>query len=488
MQHDDFEARTVPQNRTSRELRQNECGETLQGISKKKELKIWREKQEKKKRKDKGKHPNVLKGKAMGLWDAARTRERGSDSVKESVPQLGDVVDRSILLQSYAPIYDSKSELDWKSKYGALNDSQFKKEFIETLQGNDAHTQFIALQEENQICDSLTSIETLDQELFEEFKLKETHEEFQNMLQSRKKLPVWNQKEIILKKIEENQVVVICGETGCGKTTQIGQFLLDWAIESRKGSTFRAICTQPRRLAAISVAHRVAEERCESCGDSSSSVGYQIRLERRCPRERGAILYCTTGILVKLLISDPYLEDVSHLLLDEVHERDLMTDFILTIIRQLLPKRPKLRVILMSATIESEIFSAYFDNCPVLNINGRTFPVETLYLEDILARLDFRMRSQRSACLSSGSDALFDTEYSQFMEPFIEEMESNHSYPLHVFKSLRRRESEDAPDLLIVTLLKHICTREADGAILIFFPGIYCIRNIPFRNDSLIFY
>ena len=124
----------------------------------------------------------------------------------------------------------------------------------------------------------------------------------------------------------------------------------------------------------------------------------------------------------------------------------------------------------------------------MLNINGRTFPVETLYLEDILARLDFRMRSQRSACLSSGSDALFDTEYSQFMEPFIEEMESNHSYPLHVFKSLRRRESEDAPDLLIVTLLKHICTREADGAILIFFPGIYCIRNIPFRNDSLIFY
>ncbi|EFX85550.1 hypothetical protein DAPPUDRAFT_98847 [Daphnia pulex] len=247
------------------------------------------------------------------------------------------------------------------------------------------------------------------------------------MLASRVTLPAWSQKEDVLNTVRDNQVVVMCGETGCGKTTQIGQFLLDEAIETGSGSTFHAICTQPRRLAAISVACRVAEERNETCGDSTSSVGYQIRLERLYPRERGSILFCTTGILVQLLISDPLLENYSHILLDEVHERDLLTDFILTIVRDLLPKRPKLRVILMSATINSDLLSTYFNNCPVLNISGRNFPVQVFYLEDILSELDYRFQ---------------------------------------------------APEILIMALLKHIFAREADGAILIFFLGWEQIKSL----------
>ncbi len=481
VQHSDPESRqpSFPRNRASGELRQqNEYVETLQFVSKKKGIKVLKEKQEKKEKHEKRKNSKLPKGKAMGLWDVARTRGKMTDW-KETVLPLTETLNKRVegLLQDYTPFYDVEKEVNWKSKYETLNDSQFKKEFMDSLEGNDAA--HLILREGEQINDVLSSIQQLDQKLFEEFQLRTTNEAFQKILESRAKLPAWSQKDVILKAIEENQVVVVCGETGCGKTTQIGQFLLDQAIESRNGSTFRAICTQPRRLAAISVANRVAEERCEACGGSSSSVGYQIRLERRCPRERGSILYCTTGILVQLLISDPYLENFSHLLLDEVHERDLMTDFILAIVHQLLPKRPKLRVILMSATIDSGIFSAYFDHCPVLSIPGRTFPVQTLYLEDILSQLDFRLRSQRTTRISGAAQSSqLDIEYSQLMDPFIDELETNHSYPLHVFKSLRKRESEEAPDLLIMTLLKHICDREADGAILIFFPGKNTFLNL----------
>jgi HrpA-like RNA helicase len=226
----------------------------------------------------------------------------------------------------------------------------------------------------------------------------------------------------------------------------------------------------------MSVAHRVAEERIETCGDSNGSVGYQIRLERLYPRERGSILFCTTGILVQLLISNPLLENYSHILIDEVHERDLLTDFILTIVRHLLPKRPKLRVILMSATINSGLLSKYFNNCPVINISGRNFPVQVFYLEDIFSQLDFRLRSTRSRSGSETQSNQLDIEYNQMMIPLIEEMEANHRYPLHVFKSLRKRESEEAPESLIMALLKHICAREADGAILIFFPGNFNLK------------
>lgn len=345
------------------------------------------------------------------------------------------------------------------------------------------------ISKENQrIIDVPESTPEADDKLYEELQLKYNNENFKTILKSRMELPVWSHKETILKAVESNQVVIICGETGCGKTTQIGQFLLDQAIELRKGSLFHAVCTQPRRLATISLAHRIAEERIERCGELDSSIGYQIRLERRYPRRRGSILFCTAGILMQLLLSDPCLESFSHILLDEVHERDVVTDFLLAVVREILVKRPKLRVILMSATVNTEIFSSYFNNCPVLHISGKTFPIETLYLEDVLYQLDFRVRSKRLASTSNETGCEktdLDVEYAQLMEPYIEEMQASHSYPLHVFKSLRRRESEEAPDLLILTLLKKICTREADGAVLIFLPGMQCTNFVCSSNVTV---
>ena len=437
-------------------------------------LKIVRQKNVKKKKEEKPK--KQLDGKAKGLWDAAKTRTNLQENKNSILIDVSQSTTQRFegFYENYVPITDIKSEADWRTKYETLKDSPFKRKFMETLQGNDVTT---SNKNRYELNNPLANISKLDEKLSQEFLLKDSDEEFQKMMAFRVTLPVWSQKEDILKAIKENQVVIICGETGCGKTTQIGQFLLDQAIESGGGSSFRAVCTQPRRLAAISVAHRVAEERNETCGDSTSSVGYQIRLERLSPRERGSILFCTTGILVQLLISDPLLENYSHILIDEVHERDLLTDFILTIVRDLLPKRPTLRVILMSATINSDLLSTYFNKCPVLTISGRNFPVQVFYLEDIFSQLDFRLRSTRRSGSDTHSNQL-DMEYNQLMNPFIEEMEVNHSYPLHVFKSLRKRESEEAPEILIMALLKHICAREADGAILIFFPG-----NFPFKSS-----
>ena len=192
--------------------------------------------------------------------------------------------------------------------------SDFRRKFLENLEANDCITP-AAHQDAGGHEAQLDADAILDRHLFEQARLRENRNDFQAMLKSRKKLPIWNQRIEILEAVEKNQVVVLCGETGCGKTTQVGQFLLDEAIEFGKGSSFRAICTQPRRIAATSVAQRVAQERCEPCGGDSSSVGYQIRLERRLPRKRGSILFCTTGILVQLLQSDPSLDNFSHILL-----------------------------------------------------------------------------------------------------------------------------------------------------------------------------
>jgi len=110
---------------------------------------------------------------------------------------------------------------------------------------------------------------------------------------------------------------VISGETGCGKTTQVPQFILDEMLSQSNGSVCNMLCTQPRRISAISVAERVAEERGERVG--SNSVGYVIRLENKAPsRPRGTITFCTTGVVFQYLKSDPYLRNYSHIILDEV--------------------------------------------------------------------------------------------------------------------------------------------------------------------------
>eukprot|EP00758_Cryptobia_borreli_P012113 Tbor_TRINITY_DN5718_c4_g2::TRINITY_DN5718_c4_g2_i1::g.19549::m.19549/K13026/DHX57; ATP-dependent RNA helicase DHX57 len=202
----------------------------------------------------------------------------------------------------------------------------------------------------------------------------------------RNKLPAMLERDKIRKALQEHNVVVVSGETGSGKTTQVPQFLYEYCCEAGTASLCNIVCTQPRRLAATAVALRVADERDEVIGQT---VGYSIRLENRTSPET-KILYCTTGIMLRRLQTDRVLEGVSHIVVDEIHERGVDTDFLLILLKDLLQKRPNnLKVILMSATMNSKLFSEYFYDSPVITISGRTHPVDIFPLEKVIPTVKY---------------------------------------------------------------------------------------------------
>ncbi|XP_022100852.1 probable ATP-dependent RNA helicase YTHDC2 [Acanthaster planci] len=195
----------------------------------------------------------------------------------------------------------------------------------------------------------------------------------------RQTLPVYQMRDEILQMMNRHRVSMICGETGSGKTTQVPQFILDECCQ--KKHSCRILCTQPRRLSALSIAERVATERGESIGQT---VGYQIRLESRVS-PKTLLTFCTNGVLLRTLMSgDNALQSVTHVIVDEVHERDRFCDFLLIQLREILVKQKHLRIILMSAALDTELFIRYFNNCPLLSVPGKIFDVEELFLEDAL--------------------------------------------------------------------------------------------------------
>ncbi|NXW30643.1 DEXH1 helicase, partial [Phaetusa simplex] len=214
-----------------------------------------------------------------------------------------------------------------------------------------------------------------------QFRLKKSSRHFQSMLYERQKLPAWQERETILDLLKSHQVLVVSGMTGCGKTTQIPQFILDASLQGSPSRVANIICTQPRRISAISVAERVAKERTERIGHT---VGYQIRLES-VKSSATRLLYCTTGVLLRRLEGDLTLQGITHVIVDEVHERTEESDFLLLVLKDIMVQRPDLRIILMSATLNAELFSQYFHSCPIINIPGRTFPVDQFFLEDVIA-------------------------------------------------------------------------------------------------------
>ncbi|KAM7119273.1 putative ATP-dependent RNA helicase DHX57 isoform 1-T2 [Ciconia maguari] len=214
-----------------------------------------------------------------------------------------------------------------------------------------------------------------------QFRLKKSSRRFQSMLYERQKLPAWQERETILDLLESHQVLVVSGMTGCGKTTQIPQFILDASLQGSPSRVANIICTQPRRISAISVAEHVAKERTERIG---LTVGYQIRLES-VKSSATRLLYCTTGVLLRRLEGDLTLQGITHVIVDEVHERTEESDFLLLVLKDIMVQRPDLRIILMSATLNAELFSQYFHSCPIINIPGRTFPVDQFFLEDVIA-------------------------------------------------------------------------------------------------------
>lgn len=196
---------------------------------------------------------------------------------------------------------------------------------------------------------------------------------YHEILKTRKTLPVWEARDDFLDLVKKNQIVILVGETGSGKTTQIPQFLVQGGYT--KGN--KCICvTQPRRVAATSVAKRVSEEMDVQLGQH---VGYTIRFED-CSSPKTVLKYMTDGMLLREAMGDPKLKRYSVIVLDEAHERTLSTDVLFGMLKELLKeKRKDLKLIIMSATLDAGKFQDYFESAPVMKIPGRLYPVEIFY-------------------------------------------------------------------------------------------------------------
>ena len=192
-------------------------------------------------------------------------------------------------------------------------------------------------------------------------------------------LPITNIRDDLIRLLydEEKNVVVLCGTTGCGKTTQVPQYLLEYETECGRGGKCNILVTQPRRIGATSISKRIAEERLEELGES---VGYIIRLDSKPGKHISCV---TSGVLLRILKTNPTLEGITHIIVDEIHERDINSDFLLILFRELIQKRKDLKIILMSATLQASTFSDYFGGTPILEAEGGVYPVEMNYIEDI---------------------------------------------------------------------------------------------------------
>ncbi|KAK5905068.1 hypothetical protein CesoFtcFv8_006573 [Champsocephalus esox] len=203
---------------------------------------------------------------------------------------------------------------------------------------------------------------------FLDFSQRQSFGKLAKLRREQKNLPIFQYRDRIVELVRQSPVLVVAGDTGCGKSTQVPQYLL--------AAGFNHIaCTQPRRIACISLAKRVSFE---SLNQYGSKVGYQIRFETtKTPSTK--LLFLTEGLLLRQIQQDRSLSQYQVLIVDEVHERHLHCDFLLGVLRSLLAETPELRLILMSATINIKLFSDYFSGAPVLQVPGRLFPIQVLY-------------------------------------------------------------------------------------------------------------
>ncbi|KAM0813748.1 putative P-loop containing nucleoside triphosphate hydrolase protein [Seiridium cardinale] len=297
----------------------------------------------------------------------------------------------------------------------------------------------------------------------EEWQARQEESSLKQMIAQRQKLPAWQVRDKVVQTVSQNQVTIIAGETGSGKSTQSVQFILDDLYSKGFGRAANIICTQPRRISALGLADRVSEERCIQVG---SEVGYSIRGENKVSKQT-KITFVTTGVLLRRLQTSggrtedvvASLADVSHVVIDEVHERSLDTDFLLSIIRDVLGRRKDLKLVLMSATLDAATFKNYFTSeglqVGLVEIAGRTYPVEDYYLDDIIRMTNFTVSRDRYY-----DDHEDDTKPSAQdpINKIIQKLGSRINYPLLV-------ETTKAID-------GQLYQSEKKGGILIFLPGV----------------
>ncbi|KAF8527391.1 P-loop containing nucleoside triphosphate hydrolase protein [Hysterangium stoloniferum] len=294
-------------------------------------------------------------------------------------------------------------------------------------------------------------------------------EKFQLLLQQRIKLPAWNAKEAFMKAYKTHRVVVCVGETGSGKTTQVPQYILDdYLTEAQTQSNdpkslarMQIIVTQPRRVAAISVASRVSSERGED-----GSVAYTIRGESTATR-RTKLLFCTTGVVLRRLTVGDKLDGVKVIVVDEVHERSVDSDFLLLELREILKINYNIKVVLMSATINQKTFLDYFGGAALVTIPGRTFPVQDSYLEEIITHISY----------SPAPIKPVQKKTEEQLRAFRQIYEAQGLGPekVRAIEYLVRGERIDYQ--LVAATVTYIVNNKGPGAILIFMPGVQEIKQ-----------
>ncbi|CAF5166728.1 unnamed protein product, partial [Rotaria magnacalcarata] len=309
----------------------------------------------------------------------------------------------------------------------------------------------------------------VDQYLLDDLRKKQCSSSYQTLKIQQTALPINKYRQQILDMIENNQLFILIGETGSGKTTQTAQFILDDQIFKNQGSLCRIVCSQPRRISATSVAQRVAQERGEI--NPGDSVGYHIRLSAQLPRKNGSILFCTTGMLLKYIEKFTSFEHFSHIILDEIHERNIDMDFLLIFIKRLLKLRPNIKVILMSASIQAEKFSSYFENCPILSIPGNMYSVREYFLEDYITKLkypyDNRTNNQRSHRKLNNEEV--DKNYDHYISELQFDLASQHK-SIDVLKKIQAIGTDFNLEIncdLVVSVIEFICRISSQGIVVI---------------------
>ncbi|TIB85889.1 P-loop containing nucleoside triphosphate hydrolase protein [Wallemia mellicola] len=317
-------------------------------------------------------------------------------------------------------------------------------------------------------------LENKSKSMSKDLEFYNTNQQFDKIRQQRGSLPIFTQAEEVVTSINDNMITVLMAATGSGKTTQMPQLILDDAIQHGRGAKCNILCTQPRRIAAISVAQRVASERGEKLG---KRVGYQVRFESKKPEPHGSITFCTTGVFLRRMQSaleesagdstegkDKYgmLDDITHVVVDEVHERDVDTDLTLVVLKRLIADRKArgkpLKVILMSATIDSDLFQNYFASvnndvpAPVADIPGRSFPVTKYFLDDYLEEM-------KTLPEKEGGWVFKEKNVMEYMK--------------NEFKDEMGGDELEIPYPLVALTIAHVArlSRNEDGHILIFLPG-----------------
>ncbi|KAF8323290.1 P-loop containing nucleoside triphosphate hydrolase protein [Clavulina sp. PMI_390] len=341
-----------------------------------------------------------------------------------------------------------------------------------------------------------------DQQVIDNFRARQMTRAYQEMFVHRMNLPIAPFRNEIVTILDNNQVMVLSGETGCGKSTQVPAFILEEQLS--RGLPCKIYCTEPRRISAISLAQRVSQELGDApgaVGTNASLVGYSIRLESNTSRNT-RLAYVTNGIALRMLESgsgtngkDTAFDEITHLIVDEVHERSIESDFLLIILKSLLEQRPNLKVVLMSATLDAEKISDYFGGCPILRVPGRTFPVDVRFMEDAVEltrwsvqegsiyakRLNDPFHKNKQALEWNEETALNEDDEETSDGPSPSKLEPRYSQS--TVSTVNLFDERTIPYDLIVRLMEVICYQNEQyipfsAAILVFMPGMNEIRRL----------